>query len=73
MQLACDINWGEVALIDQFRCGFRDDVQDLLLTFADPSSLNEAITQAIVCSNIARKRKSPLTPNFGSVTLLRYA
>jgi hypothetical protein len=51
MQLACDINWGEVALIDQFRCGFRDDVQDLLLTFADPSSLSEAITQVIRCNN----------------------
>jgi len=51
MQLACDINWGEVTLIDQFRCGFRDDVQDLLLTFTDPSSLSEAITQAIRCNN----------------------
>jgi hypothetical protein len=25
-QLACDVNWGEAALIDQFRCGLRDDV-----------------------------------------------
>jgi hypothetical protein len=46
-QLACDVNWGEAALIDQFRCGLRDDVQDLLLTLADPSSFSEAITQAI--------------------------
>jgi hypothetical protein len=43
-QLACDVNWGEAALIDQFRCGLRDDVQDLLLTLADPSSFSEAIT-----------------------------
>jgi hypothetical protein len=43
-QLACDVNWGETALIDQFRCGFRDDVQDLLLTLAHPSSFSEAIT-----------------------------
>jgi hypothetical protein len=50
-QLACDINWGEAALIDQFRCGLRDDVQDLLLTLVDLSSFNEAITQAIWCDN----------------------
>jgi hypothetical protein len=50
-QLACDVNWGEAALIDQFRCGLRDDVQDLLLTLADPSSFIKAITQAIRCNN----------------------
>ncbi|KAH9535283.1 hypothetical protein CY35_17G044700 [Sphagnum magellanicum] len=50
-QLAYDVNWGEVALIDQFRCGFRDDVQDLLLTFTDLFSFSEAITQAIRCNN----------------------
>jgi hypothetical protein len=50
-QLACDVNWGEATLIDQFRCGFCDDVQDLLLTLADPSSFSEAITQAIWCDN----------------------
>jgi len=43
-QLACDVNWREAALIDQFRCGFRDDVQDLLLTLVDLSSFSEAIT-----------------------------
>jgi hypothetical protein len=50
-QLACDVNWGEAALIDQFRCGLRDDVQDLLLILADLSSFSEAITQAIRCDN----------------------
>jgi hypothetical protein len=50
-RLACDINWGEAALIDQFRYGFRDDVQNLLLTFADRSSFSETITQAIRCDN----------------------
>jgi len=50
-QLACDVNWGEVALIDQFRYGLRDDVQDLLFTLVDPSSFNEVITQAIRCDN----------------------
>jgi len=43
-QLVCDVNWGEAVLIDQFRYGLRDDVQDLLLTLADPSSFSEAIT-----------------------------
>jgi hypothetical protein len=38
-------------LIDQFRCGLRDDVQDLLLTLTNPSSFNEVITQAIRCNN----------------------
>jgi hypothetical protein len=38
-------------LIDQFRCGLRDNVQDLLLKFADPSSFSEVITQAIRCDN----------------------
>jgi hypothetical protein len=46
-QLAYDVNWGEAALIDQFCYGLRDDVQDLLLTFADPSSFSEAITHVI--------------------------
>jgi hypothetical protein len=43
-QLACDVNWGEAALIDQFHYGLRDNVQDLLLTLTDPSSFSEAIT-----------------------------
>jgi hypothetical protein len=56
-QLACDVNWGEAALIDQFRYGLRDDVQDLLLTLADPSSFSEAITQAIRCDNRLFERR----------------
>jgi hypothetical protein len=64
-QLACDINWGEVALIDQFRCGLRDDVQDLLLTLADPSSFSETITQAIRCDNrlFERRQEKKVTSN----------
>jgi hypothetical protein len=50
-QLAYDVNWGEAALIDQFRFGLCDDVQDLLLTLVDLSSFSEAITQAIRCDN----------------------
>ncbi len=56
-QLAYDVNWGEAALIDQFRCGLRDDIQDLLLTLTDPSSSSEAITQAIRCDNRLFERR----------------
>ncbi len=64
-QLACDVNWGEAALIDQFRCGIRDDVQDLLLTFTEPSSFSEAITQAIRCNNrlFERHQEKKVTSN----------
>jgi hypothetical protein len=52
-------------LIDQFRCGLRDDVQDLLLTLADPSSFCEAITQVIRCDNrfFARCQEKKVTSN----------
>jgi len=64
-QLACDINWGEAALIDQFRCGLRDDVQDRLLTLAHPSSFSEVITQAIRCDNcmFERRQEKKVTSN----------
>ncbi len=44
-------------LIDQFRCGLHDDVQDLLLTLTYPSSFSEVITQAIWCDNCLFKRR----------------
>ncbi len=64
-QLACDANWGEAALIYQFRCRLRDDVQDLLLTLADPSSFSEAITHAIQCDNrlFERRQEKKATSN----------
>jgi hypothetical protein len=64
-QLACDVNWGKAALIDQFCCGLRDDVQDLLLTLADPSFFSEAITQAIRCDNclFERRQEKKVTSN----------
>jgi len=64
-QLACDVNWEEAALIDHFRCGLRDDVQDLLLTLIDPSSLSEGITHVIRCDNrlFERRQKKKVTAN----------
>ncbi len=52
-------------MIDQFRYGLRDDVQDLLLTLADPSSFSEAITQAIRCDNrmFERRQEKKITSN----------
>jgi hypothetical protein len=52
-------------LIDQFRCGLRDDVQDLLLTLVDPSSFSEAITQAIRCDNrlFEHRQEKKITSN----------
>jgi hypothetical protein len=74
-QLACDVNWGEAALIDQFRCGLRDDVQDLLLTLHTLLPLVKPSPRQfgaiIVCSNVATKKKSPPMPSFGTVGQLR--
>jgi len=50
-QLSCDIDWGKQALVSQFYYGLRDEVKDLLLLLHDPSTLNEAISQAIKCNN----------------------
>jgi hypothetical protein len=64
-KLASDVNWGEAALIDQFRCKLRDDVQDFLLTLANPSSFSETITQAIQCDNclFERHQEKKVTSN----------
>jgi hypothetical protein len=56
-QLACDINWGEEALISQFHWGLRDDVKGLLLNLPDPQTLDEAISQAIKCDNRLFQRR----------------
>ncbi len=56
-QIACDLNWGQDALIDQFRTGLKGDVKDLLLTVADPVTLNEAISIAVRCDNRLFERR----------------
>ena len=50
-QLACDVGRGDQALRDKFRRGLRGEVKKLLLNFPEPTSLNEAITQAVRCDN----------------------
>ena len=50
-QLACDVEWDGQALLDQFRRGLRGEIKNLLLNFPEPTSLNEAISQAVRCDN----------------------
>ena len=45
--------------MEQFRCGLRNDVKDLLLTFLEePKSLTEAISRAVRCDNHLFERRS---------------
>ena len=50
-QLACDVDWDDNALISTFQWGLRDNDKDLLLNLPNPTSLSEAITQAVRCDN----------------------
>ena len=63
-QIAGDLEWGEVALVDQFRAGFRGDVKDLLLTMKDPTSSNDAVTKAVRGDNrlFERRQERQLNP-----------
>ena len=49
-QLACDINWDELALICQFYSSLQNGVKDFLLTLHDSLTLDEAINQAMKCN-----------------------
>ncbi len=42
-QSACDISWGEVALISQFQFGLQGDVQDLLLILPKPFNIKSTL------------------------------
>jgi hypothetical protein len=50
-QLACDLDWNDTALITMFRWGLRNDIKTLLLNLPKPTTLLEAITQAIEYDN----------------------
>ena len=50
-QLACDVQWDGQALCDHFRRGLRSEIKNLLLNFPEPTSLSQAITQAVSCDN----------------------
>jgi hypothetical protein len=51
-QLACNVNWDDRALCDQFRRGLCNDVKNLLLKFPEPTSLSQVISQAVRCDNL---------------------
>ena len=55
--LACDVDWNDKALINQFRYGLRDNVKDLLLTMPKAESLEQFIAQAIACDNRLFERR----------------
>jgi hypothetical protein len=65
-QISVDLQWGEAALIDQFRRGLRDDVKDLLLTMPIPSSLQEAVAFSVRCDNRLSERKLEKRIGFGN-------
>jgi hypothetical protein len=50
-QLATDLEWNDSALIYQLRSGLNDDVKDMLLHHDYPTSLTQAIEQAIQVDN----------------------
>ncbi|CAG8757098.1 23693_t:CDS:2, partial [Cetraspora pellucida] len=66
-QISSDLDWGEAALIDQFRMGLRNNVKDLLLILEDPISLNDTISKAIHCDNrlFERSQEHPRDPSSG--------
>lgn len=65
-QLACDLDWNDTALITMFRWGLRDDIKTLLLNLPKPTTLSEAITQAIDCDNRLFEQRQERRLFFGS-------
>ncbi len=56
-QIQSELDWGDGALIDQFRSGLSGEVKDLLLTMSDPTSLGECMAQAIRCDERLFERR----------------
>lgn len=65
-QIACDLEWNDAALITMFRWGLRDDIKTLLLNLPKPTTLSEAITQAIDCDNRLFEQRQERRLLFGS-------
>jgi hypothetical protein len=65
-QLACDLDWKDTALITMFRWELRNDIKTLLLNLPKPTTLSEAITQAIGCNNRLFKQRQERQLLFGS-------
>ncbi len=56
-QIQSELDWGDGALMDQFRSGLSGEVKDLLLTMSDPTSLGECMAQAIKCDERLFERR----------------
>jgi hypothetical protein len=56
-QLACDISWDEITLMNQFQYGLWSDVKDLLFTMSNSSTLSQAIVQVVRCNNRLFERR----------------
>jgi hypothetical protein len=65
-QLACDLDWNNTALITMFRWGLRDDIKTLWLNLPKPTTLSEAITQAMDCDNRLFQQRQERRLLFGS-------
>jgi hypothetical protein len=65
-QLACDLDWNDTALITMFRWGLRDDIKTLLLNLPKPTTLSEAIIQAIDYDNRLFEQRQERQLFFGS-------
>lgn len=57
-RISSDLDWGEGALLDQFKRGLRDDIKDLLLTIAVPKTMQEAVKAVVACDNRIMERKA---------------
>lgn len=53
----------EMALIRQFQWGLRDEIKYLLLTMPEPSSLADAMNQAMKCENKLRTQRQDVYNN----------
>ena len=72
-QLACDVNWDDQALADHFRRGLRSNVKNLLLNFPEPTSLSQAISQAVHCDNRLFEFRQEERRIWGTHSLPRHA
>ena len=50
-QLTCDLDWNDKAFMTRFRYGLRYDVKNLLITMSKVDTLEELISQSIICDN----------------------
>jgi hypothetical protein len=56
-QLTYDLEWNDKVFINRFLYGLKDDVKDLLITMPKVETLQDLITQAIICDNRLFERR----------------